>query len=132
MRGKFLKLTRTITSALKKKITDKEIELATLRSQLIQREPDRKKQFYEAQSVDELLTVMFEDCSFTNPDLLESLAVEYDLPEVEKEVGQYNDNLNQYYDQVLDEDFAKESLHEYKKDANITVSMLYVCVHVCV
>ena len=126
MTGKFLRLTRTITSALKKKIADKEIELATLKSQLIQRRPDQEEQFNEAPSVDAFLTVVFKRCPFTNPDLLESFTLEFDLPEVEEEVGKYRDDLEQYYDQVKAQDFVKEGLNEYDKDSNITVSMFYI------
>ena len=42
-------------SALKKRITGEEIELATLKTHLILREPDHEEQFNEAQSVDDLL-----------------------------------------------------------------------------
>ena len=126
MRGKFLKLTRIIGSALKKKMTDEEIELATLKCQLIQREPDYEEEFKEAQSVDDLLTVVFKGCPLTDPDLLESFAVEFELPEVEEEVGKYRDDLKQYYNQVLAEDFVRESIEEYDKNTNITVSMHYI------
>ena len=126
MRGKCLRLTRKIISALKKKITDKEIELATMKSQFILREPDHEDQFNEAQSVDALLMVVFKGCLFIDPDLLESLAVEFELFEVEEEVGEYRDDLENYFAQVLAEDFAKENLDQYNKDANIEVSMFYI------
>ena len=120
-----MRLTRAIMLALKKKVTDDRIDLATCKTQFILREPDHKEQFKEAQSVDDLLMVMFENCSFTNPDTLESLAVEFDLPEIEKEVEKYRVDLGDYFDRVLAEDFTKKGLDEYDKSVNIEVSMSY-------
>ena len=130
MTGKFLKLIGNIISVLKKKVTDKEIDLATLKTHLIVREPDHEEQYNEAQSVDDLLTKVFKGCSFTNPDLLESFTLEFDLPEVEKEVERYRNDLEDYRDQVLTEDFVKEGLEQYDQNANIEVSMFYTDIEV--
>ena len=116
-------------SALKKKITEREIELATLKTHLILREPNLEEQFNEAQSVEDLMKVILKDCSFTNPDLLESFALEFDLPGLEEKVERYRDDLHVYYDQVLAEDFAKEGADQYDKNANIEVGMFRVNVN---
>ena len=131
MRSKFLKLKLTLISALRKKITEKEADLDSLKTHFILRDPDHEQQFIEAQSVDELLRVVLKDCYFTNPKVLANFAFEFDLPEVEEEVGRYWDDLMDYYDQLLDEDFVKKGLEQYDKNANIEVSIDLQVVQVC-
>ena len=123
MRTNFDKLKVTLASALKKKIAEKGIDLESLKTDFIFMDPDHEKQFNEAQSVDELLRMVLKDCFFTNPIPLSRTASVFDLPDLEKEVGRYRDKLMDYYDQLLDEDFAKKALEQYDKNANIEVSM---------
>ena len=121
MRAKFLKLFGNIIKALKKKIDEKEIDLDTLKTHLTLRDLDNEKQYNASQSVEELMMVIRRDCFFTNPDLLESFIIEFDLPEVEEDVEQYRDVLEDYYQQVQAEDFVQEGLDQYDKDANVEV-----------
>ena len=125
MRAKFARLMRILMSALKKKIAEKAFDLETMKSQLSLDDLDHEKQFSAAQSVDDLLMVIRSDCAFTNPDPLEALTCMFDLHEEKQEVDQYRDDLKEYYQEVLAEDFIQEGLGEYDKDANIEVSALY-------
>ena len=126
MTAKFVKLMNAIISALKKKIAEKKLDLNMIKTSLILRDPDHEKQFSDAQSVDDLLKVIRKDCAFTNPDHLEALTLIFDLHDEEKEVEQYREDLERYYQRVMAEDFVKQGLEEYDKDANIKVSALYV------
>ena len=123
MKNSFLKLKRTLTSELKKKIAEKGIDLESLKTDFIFMDPDHEQQFIEAQSVDELLRVALKDCFFTNPIPLSRTASVFDLPDMENEVGRYREDRMDYYEQLLDEDFAKKALVQYDKNANIEVSM---------
>ena len=123
MRGKFVKLMRSLLSALKKKIAENEVDLDTLKTHLILRDLDHEEQFNNALSVEDLLKVVRRDCFFTNPDLLESFSSEFNLLELNDEVQQYRDDLEDYYEQVLAEEFVKEGLDQYDKDANVEVNM---------
>ena len=126
MRGKFVKLMGTLRSALKKKIAEEEIDLDTLKTHLILRDLDHKEQFNDAQSVDALLTVIRQDCFFTNPDLLESLSSVFNILELKEEVERYRNELEDYYEQVLAEEFVKEGIEEYDKNANVVVSIFHL------
>ena len=121
MRGKFLKLFGTIMKALKKKIFEKEIDLDTLKTHLTFRDPDNEERYSASQCVEHLINVIHRDCFFTNPGLLESFTLEFDLPDVEEDVEQYRDDLEDYYQQVLAEDFVQEGLDQYDRDANVEV-----------
>ena len=123
MKIKFDKLKVTLASELKKKIAEKGTDLDSLKTNFIVMDPDHEQQFIDAQSVDELLRMVLKDCFFTNPIPLKKAASVFDLPDMEKEVGRYRDDLMDYYDQLLDEDFAKKALEQYDKNANIEVSM---------
>ena len=122
MRGQFVKLMGNIISALKRKINEKKIDLNDVKTHLILRDLDREEQYSAARSVEELVTVIRKDCFFTNPDLLESFTLEFDLKEEEEKVEQYRHDLENYYNQVLAEDFVQEGLEEYDKDASIEAS----------
>ena len=124
MTTKFTKLMMSIMSALEKKIAEKQLDLDKLKTFLIFKDPDHQKQFSDAQSVDDLLKVIRNNCAFTSPYLLEALSDMFELLEEEKKVQQYWNDLDKYYEEVLAEDFAKEGLVHYDKDANIEVSML--------
>ena len=121
MRGKFLKLFGTIMKALQKKIDEKEIDLNSLKTHLILRDPDKQKQYSVSQSVEDLMIAVRSDCFFTNPDLLESFTVQFDLPDVEEDVNRYRNDLEDYYEKVQAEDFVQQGLDHYDKDANVEV-----------
>ena len=122
MRGKFATLMTTTILALNKKIDEEEIEMDSLKTLLILKDRDREKQYSNAQSVKDLMKVIREDSFFTNPYHLESLTLEFNLKEVQEKVEMYSDDLEDYYDQVLAEDFVQEILNQYDKVANIEVS----------
>ena len=122
MRNKFVKVMMTITSALDKKIAEGKTDLDKVKTWLSIRYPDHEKQLSDAQSVDELLKTIHRDCFFTNPDPLEALADLFDLQEEEQEVEQYRNDLENYYQEVLAEDFIQQGVEEYNKNTNIEVS----------
>ena len=126
MRGKFFKLLGTVMETLKKKIGEREIDLDTLKTHLTFRDPDNEERYKASQSVEDLMMVIRRDCFVTNPDLLESFTVEFDLPDVEEGVERYRDDLEDYYQQVQAEDFVQEGLEQYDKDANVEVCYIKV------
>ena len=130
MTAKFARLMGILMSALKKKIAEKVLDLDTMKSRLSFRDPDHEKQFSAAQSVDDLLKVIRSDCAFTNPDPLEALIWMFDLHEERQEVEKYRNDLEKYYQEVSAEEFIKEGLVQYDKDANIEVSALYTYIYI--
>ena len=96
MRTKFVKLIKTIMSALEEKIAEGKTDLDEVKTYFSIQYPNHEKQLLDAQSVNELLKVTHRDFSFTNPDFLDALTDMFVLQEEKKKVEQYNDDLKNY------------------------------------
>ena len=110
--------------ALKKKIDEEETDLDSLKTHFTFRDGDNEERYNASQSVDDLMKVICRNCFFTNPDLLESLTMEFDLPDVKEDVNQYRSHLEDYYEKVQAEDFVQKGVEQYDKDD--TVEVCYV------
>ena len=89
---------------------------------------DLKAELASAQTVEALIEVIRDNCSFTNYSILTALARHFKNQTALNEIEAYTEERNKYYRRVLAEDFAKVAMRQAKSIPNghITVNHCFI------